>query len=88
MARRVPPWARKRDDPDEEWRTFGEKAFSSDTRGILGVLDPPAAAPPECAVAAAKSAWAEHPAPTSLGAVRGGVCAGPTVGPCATRCLL
>ena len=72
----MPPWARKRDDPDEEWRTFAEKAFSSDTRGSLGVLDPPAAAPPECAVAvvaAAKSVWAEHPTPTSLGAV-GGAC--------------
>lgn len=81
---------KERDDPGEGRRALGEKAFSSDPRGSLGVSDPPAAAPPECAVAAvaaAKSAWAEHPAPTSpLGAVGGG-CAGPAVGPCAARCL-
>ena len=57
---------KERDDPGEGRRALGEKAFSSDPRGSLGVSDPPAAAPPECAVAAvaaAKSAWAEHPAP-------------------------
>lgn len=82
---------KERDDPGEGRRALGEKAFSSDPRGSLGVSDPPAAAPPECAVAAvaaAKSAWAEHPAPRTspLGAVGGG-CAGPAVGPCAARCL-
>ena len=36
---------KERDDPGEGRRALGEKAFSSDPRGSLGVSDPPAAAP-------------------------------------------
>ena len=47
---------------------LGEKAFSSDLRGSLGVPEPPAAAPPECAQLAhcgdCWSTWAEAPLPS------------------------
>ena len=49
---------KERDDPGEGRRALGEKAFSSDPRGSLGVPDPPAAAPPECAVAPVAAARA------------------------------
>lgn len=44
---------------------LGEKAFSSDPRGSLGVPDPPAAAPPKCAVATVATARArgQNPPP-------------------------
>ena len=67
---------KERDDPGEGRRALGEKAFSSDPRGSLGVPDPPAAAPPECAVAAVAAARArgQNTPPTSpLGLVRGRV---------------
>lgn len=70
---------------------LGEKAFSSDLRGSLGVPDPPAAVAPECVVppvVAAKSMWVEHPAPhLPSGGGEGSGCAGPVVGPCAACCL-
>lgn len=48
---------------------LGEKAFSSDPRGSLGVPDPPAAAPPECAVATVATARArgQNPPPWGRG---------------------
>ena len=57
----------------------------------MGYWTPPAAAPPQCAVAAmvaVKSMWAEHSAPhLSSGGVEGSGCTGPVVGLCAACCL-
>lgn len=71
-------------------RALGEKAFSSDPRGSLGVPDPPAAAPPECAVATVATARARGrrrlPPPALRG--RGGMGApAPRWGRVAAPCL-